>query len=227
MYKKNSLKTGFSGSRSWHSAKGTEEDANFTTGFTLVEILISVAILSMLSLIISTFQKDVFSLNFSLQGSLNAQIDARHVLKVMVTELREVGPSAVGAYSIELASSTGVTFYSDVDNNGLKDKVRYFLSGTEVKRGITAPSGSPLTYNSANEKLSTVISGFVASSTRPLFEYYPSTYTGSTPPMSYPIDIQSIRFVKITVIIDKDPNRSPAEMIVSSQVNLRNLKDNL
>jgi hypothetical protein len=45
--------------------------------------------------------------------------------------------------------------------------------------------------------------------------------------MSYPIDIQSIRFVKITVIIDKDPKRSPDAMIVSSQVNLRNLKDNL
>jgi hypothetical protein len=45
--------------------------------------------------------------------------------------------------------------------------------------------------------------------------------------MTYPIDIQSIRFVKVTVIIDKDPNRSPGEMVVSSQVNLRNLKDNL
>jgi prepilin-type N-terminal cleavage/methylation domain-containing protein len=207
--------------------KNNYKKISFKTGVTLVEILISVAILSMLTLIASTFQKDVFSLNFSLQGSLNAQIDARHVVKVIVTELREVGPSAVGAYSIELASSTGVTFYSDVNNDGLKDKVRYFLSGTEIKRGVTSPSGSPLTYNSANEKLSTIVSSFVASSTRPLFQYYPSTYTGNTPPMSYPIDIQSIRFVKVTVIIDKDPNRSPSAMIVSSQVNLRNLKDNL
>jgi hypothetical protein len=186
-----------------------------------------VAIISLLTVTVSTFQKDVFSLNYSLQGGLNAQIDARHVVKVVVTELREVGPSALGGYSIDLASSTGITFYSDINNDGLKDRVRYFLSGREVKRGVTSPTGNPLVYNSANEQLTTLISDFVASSTRPLFQYYTDTYTGNTPPMTYPIDIQSIRFVKVTVIIDKDPNRSPGEMVVSSQVNLRNLKDNL
>lgn len=200
---------------------------NLVSGFTLVEILMSVAILSILVLIASTFQKDVFSLNSSLQSGLNAQIDARHVLKVMITELREIGPSALGAYPIETASSTGITFYSDIDNNGVKDKIRYFLDGRDIKRGVIVPSGNPVVYDGLNEKLTTLISDFMASSTRPLFEYYTSSYTGNSPPMPYPIDIQLIRLIKITAIIDKDPNRSPGELIISSQVNLRNLKDNL
>lgn len=197
------------------------------SGFTLVELLISIFIISVITFTVSTFQKDVFSLNYSLQGSLNAQIDARHVLRVMVFELREMSPSALGAYPIALASSTAITFYSDINNDGLKDRVRYFLSGTDVKKGVVAPSGSPVTYNDANEKLSTIITGYVASSTSPLFQYYPSSYTGTTVPLPVPINIPSVRLVRINVFIDKDPNHSPALLIVTSQVSLRNLKDNL
>ena len=197
------------------------------SGFTLVELLISVSILALLTVTISTFQKDIFSLGFSLQGSLNAQIDARHVVKLMVTEIREATQSALGAYPIAIASSTSITFYSDIDNNGTKDKIRYFVSGSTVKQGVVAPSGSPLTYNDANEKLTTVINSFVSSSTQPLFQYCPETYSGTGSPLSDPIDISTVRLVKITVIIDKDPNKSPAPIIVTSQVSIRNLKGNL
>jgi prepilin-type N-terminal cleavage/methylation domain-containing protein len=200
---------------------------SYTKGFTLVELLLSVLVISVIAVTVGTFQKDVFSLNYSLQGSLNAQLDARHVVKIMVTELRKASPSALGAYPVALASSTAITFYSDVDNNGVKDKVRYFVSGSTVRKGVVAPTGNPLVYNDANEKLTTIITGFVSSSTLPLFQYYPSSYTGTTSPLTLPIDVLALRLVKITVIIDKDPAHSPAMIVVTSQVNLRNLKDNL
>lgn len=196
-------------------------------GFSLAEILISVFIISLITITVNTFAKDVFSLNYFLQGSLNAQIDSRHVVKIMVTELREAGPSALGAYAIAAASSTAVTFYTDVDNDGLRDKIRYFVSGTDLKRGVIAPTGSPLSYVAGNEKLSTIISGFVSSTTLPLFQYYPSSYSGTSSPLTSPINIPSVRLVKITVIIDKDPNKSPVKIVTSSQVSIRNLKDNL
>ena len=201
--------------------------SNFTYGFTIIEVIISVFILSLIVVSAATFQRDVFSLNFFLQGSLNAQLDARHVVKIMVAELRKASPSALGAYPIALASSTAITFYSDVDSDGVKDRVRYFLSGSTIKRGVLAPSGSPLAYVDANEELTILISGFVSSSTLPLFQYYGATYTGASPPLSLPVDTSSVRLVKITVIIDTDPVHSPAPIMVTSQVNLRNLKDNL
>jgi len=114
-----------------------------------------------------------------------------------------------------------------VDSDGVKDRVRYFLSGSTIKRGVLAPSGSPLAYVDANEELTILISGFVSSSTLPLFQYYGATYTGASPPLSLPVDTSSVRLIKITVIIDTDPVHSPAPIIVTSQVNLRNLKDNL
>jgi prepilin-type N-terminal cleavage/methylation domain-containing protein len=199
----------------------------YKKGFSLVELLISVAIITLITLTASTFQRDVFSLNYSLQASLNAQLDARHLVKVMVAELRKTTQSSVGAYSIELASTTAITFYSDVNNNGSIDKVRYFQSGTTIKKGVITPTGNPLTYNSANEVLTTLIDSVVSSSTLPIFQYYPSSYTGTTSPLTQPVDVSAVRLVKITVIIDKDPNKSPSQIVVTSSVSLRNLKDNL
>lgn len=196
-------------------------------GFTIIEIIISVFILSLILISATTFQRDVFSLNYSLQGNLNAQIEARHVVRVMVAELRKASPSSIGAYPIASASSTAITFYSDIDSNGSKERVRYFVSGSEVKRGIIVPTGNPAVYNSGSETITTVISGFVSSSTLPLFQYYPSTYSGTSTAMTYPLDIPSVRLIKITAIINKDPAHNPTPFIVTSQVNLRNLKDNL
>lgn len=200
---------------------------NRKKGFTLVETIIGVSIFLLISLLISSFARDIFSLNYVLQGNLNAEIDSRHVVKIIVTELREAGPSALGAYAIASATPSNLIFYSDVDNDGIREKVRYFISGSSLKRGVVAPTGSPLVYDDTTEKLSTIISGFVSSSTLPLFQYHSSSYAGTSSPLTIPVDISSIRLVKVTVIIDKDPNRSPISIITTSQVSVRNLKDNL
>lgn len=200
---------------------------NLKSGFTIVELLVSIFILSLIVVAATTFQRDIFSLNFSLQASLNDQIEARHVIKVMVAELRKASPSSLGAYPIALASSTAITFYSDIDSDGIKERVRYFVDGNRVRRGVIVPTGTPLVYNSANEQLTTIINNFISSSTLPLFQYYPAEYSGSGAPLSQPVNIPSVRLIKITAIINKDPVHNPNPLIVTSQVNLRNLKDNL
>ncbi len=199
----------------------------FKKGLTLPELVISVAVLSLLTIVVSTFQKDVFSLNTNLQSSLNAQLEARHLIKTIISEIRKTSPSENGTYPIELASSTGITFYSDVGNNGSVDKVRYYLSGKTIKKGVITPTGNPAVYNSGSEVTTTLLNYVVASSTLPIFQYYTSSYSGTTSPIAMPPDISTIRLIKITVIIDTDPNRSPTPIIATSQVSLRNLKDNL
>ncbi|HRH26565.1 MAG TPA: prepilin-type N-terminal cleavage/methylation domain-containing protein [Parcubacteria group bacterium] len=199
----------------------------YKKGFTIIEFIISIAILSLLTYTVSTFQRDVFSLSTNLQSSLNAQLEARHLIKTMVSELRKVTPSANGAYPIELASSTGITFYSDINDNGTVEKVRYYLHNKTIRKGVITPTGNPPVYNSGSEVTTTLLNYVLASSTLPIFQYYTSNYSGTTSPISMPPNISTIRLVKITVIIDTDPNRSPTPIISTSQVNLRNLKDNL
>lgn len=197
-------------------------------GFTIVEMIVSIAILSMVGLALSNFQRDVFTLNFSAQANLSAQLDARHLIKTVVSQLREASQSVNGAYPIALASTSALTFYSDTNNDGLADQIRYFMSGTSLKQGITLPTGSPLSYNMANEKLVTVVTNITnsASTTNPIFQYYDANYAGTSSPLAQPALIPSIRLIKMTVIIDKDPNKSPNQIVVTTTVVVRNLKDN-
>jgi prepilin-type N-terminal cleavage/methylation domain-containing protein len=196
------------------------------SGFTLVELLISIFIISILTVIINTFARDVFYMAYTLSDSMSAQFDTRHIVNTMASELRESAPSSLGAYQLALTSDNAITFYSDTNNDGLEDQVRYFLNGTDLLKGVTVPTGSPLTYNIANEKINTLISGVVASSTQPIFQYYPSTYIGTGSPLVQPVNIANISFVRITVIIDKNTNHSPSQVVVTSGVSLRNLKNN-
>jgi hypothetical protein len=166
------------------------------------------------------FQKDVFSLDTFLSSSLTAQDEARKVLKNITAEIRPLSPSSVGAYPIAEANPTSFIFYSDINNDQLKERVRYFLSGTTLKKGVIKPSGTPLTYNPANETIKEVIHD-VKSGTNLIFEYYDKNYDGTTP-----IDILAVRLIKITIVIDKDPNKSPGPITLTTQVSTRNLKDN-
>lgn len=196
-------------------------------GFTLGELLISIFILSILTITVTSFQRDIFILNRTIDNNLSAQLELRRITKIMVSELRKSSVSSVGGYPISIASTSELVFFSDISGDGLKERVRYFVNNNRLLKGVVVPSGNPLTYNLVNEAVTTLMSDVRASSTQPIFQYFSEDYSGSSLPLSFPVNIPDIRLIKITVIIDKDPNLPPAEIVGSSQVNLRNLKDNL
>jgi prepilin-type N-terminal cleavage/methylation domain-containing protein len=202
------------------------DNLNYKKGFTLVELLISIFIISLLTVVINSFARDVFYMSYTLSDSMSAQFDARHIVDSMASELREASQSSLGAYPLVLTGDNSITFYSDLNNDGLEEQVRYFLSSTTLEQGVVVPTGSPLSYNQANEKISTLISSVVSSSTQPIFQYYPSTYAGTSSPLTQPVNINNVSFVKITVIIDKNTNHAPSQVVVTSGVSLRNLKSN-
>jgi hypothetical protein len=157
--------------------------------------------------------------------SSNTQ-EAQSLLKTMVREIRSMEPSSTGSYPIESAGSTTVTFFYDTNGDGLRERIRYYLSGSNLQRGQIVPSGNPITYNPANEQTKILATGLKTNG-GPLFEYHNSNYTGTSSPLTYPLNIPTIRLVKINLTIDSDPNKSPFPRTFSSQAALRNLKDNL
>lgn len=196
-------------------------------GFTLVETLISIAIIVVIGLALTTFERDIFFLNNSLQGNLSAQIGARRVLRTVIRELRGASPSSLGAYTINQAGTSTLIFYTNIDEDTLKERVRYFLQGGELRRGVIKPTGNPLAYNSANESVEVIIRDVINSSTTPIFDYFDSYFTGTSSPLMQPVDTLAVRLIRVTVIIDKDTNRPPGAITVTSMGTLRNLKDNL
>ncbi len=155
-----------------------------------------------------------------------AQDEARKALKEMSSEMRVAAPSSIGAYALAQVTSTSVTFYANIDSDAYKEKVRYFLSGNILKKGVIKPSGNPLVYNSGNETIKDVVH-YVTNGSDPVFYYYDANYGGTEQPLTSPVDTTAVRLIKINLAIDDNVLLPPSALILTTQVNFRNLKDNL
>ena len=193
------------------------------TGFTLVEILFAVSIFIVVSLVMGAFARNTWVYNSFISSSFNNLNAGRTTLKTMVAEIRTASSGDNGAYVVSAASNTSFTIYSDMEYAALKERVQYFVSGNSLRRGVIKPTGSPLGYT-GTEVITTLIPNITNAT---VFEYYDKNYDGTTASLASPIQIPSVRLVKITVTIDENPNRAPGPITLTSQVTLRNIKDNL
>jgi hypothetical protein len=137
-----------------------------------------------------------------------------------------MAPSNMGAYPIIEAGTSTLSFYTNADSDSLQEKVRYFLEDTTLKKGTIKPTGDPLIYNEASETTKELAHD-IANGTTSIFYYYDTNYDGASDPLDQPADIPLIRLIKINVIIDNDQTKLPPPLSMTTQVSIRNLKDNL
>jgi prepilin-type N-terminal cleavage/methylation domain-containing protein len=197
---------------------------NKKQGFTLVEILIATFILTLIGIAVVKFQIDIFSLNKMSSSNLVAQESARQIFKNFTSEVRSMSPSNAGAYYIDQAATSSLTFYTNIDNDSDTEKVRYFLSGTTFKKGVINPTGN--TYNPGNETIKELAHG-ITNATTSIFSYYDNGYDGTSAPLSQPVNTSATKLIKINLIIDEDTTKLPPPLYMTTQVSIRNLKDNL
>lgn len=200
--------------------------SNNRNGFTLTELIFSISIFILIFVAIGAFARDVFFFNNILQSGLNNIGDARKVLRPFANEVRKAQPSDLGSFTISEASTSTFSFYSDIDEDGSRERVKYFLDGDVFKKGVINPSGDPLEYDSNDEIIFNIANNVVATST--VFSYYDSNYYGSTSStaLSYPIVTSEVRLVRIDLTIDANPDRAPSLLTITTQATIRNLKDN-
>jgi type II secretory pathway pseudopilin PulG len=199
------------------------------SGFTIIEAVVSMAILLMIGGGIITFERSVLTNTKVLQAELNAQQQVRKTLSGFVTDVRAAAPSAAGSYAIDTAATSTFIFYANIDGDAAVERVRYFIATTTLKRGVLKPTGT--LYNAVNEKISSVVFDVSNATSAPIFTYYDTGYDGftssSTDPLPIPINIPAVRMVKISIVVNPNGVRSPVMQTYSSQVSIRNLKDNL
>lgn len=200
--------------------------SNSKKGFTLMELIVSVAVIGIISLGIGALGRNIFYFKGVFQSGISAEDDVRRILRPMTDELRAMSTSSQGGYPIESASATSIVFFSDITGDSNKERIRYYVTGTTLYKGVIVPTGNPITYPSQNEVVTTLATN-VANGATPVFQYYDSTYTGVESALAFPVNVSSVRLIKITLLVEKDPNRSPTISTLTTQVMLRNLKDNL
>ena len=204
------------------------KDRSFSrAGFTLIEIIISIGILSGIIFMVSMFSLDVFNFQIFFSDVFIAQQEISLTLTEMGVQVRSIGPSDNGSYPIESASSTAIVFYSDINGDNAFERVRYFVSGNILRRGVIEPTGNPATYPLAGESTRDVVSNIILPPTasQSLFLYYDKNYTGAQAPMSEPIDVNQVRLIKATITTDKTPQNIQGRVDYFSTMMIRNLRN--
>ncbi len=199
--------------------------ANLNRGITLVELIIVIGILGGVVGLVASFQSGVFKMNRLFGNGIDVSFEGNRVVKDLAQTIRPLTQSARGAFPVEIAATSTFAFFSDVDRDGVAERVRYYLASTTLKKGVTEPTGNPAVYNPVNE-VSIELAHYVRNSaTTSIFSYYDRNYMGTTTPLTYPITMSAVRHVRVLLILDKD-NDSPPPFTVTTGVTFRNLKDN-
>jgi prepilin-type N-terminal cleavage/methylation domain-containing protein len=196
-------------------------------GFTLVETLITLGIAVLLGVVLNALFANVFKLHRTVSEDLLANGNARRAIKTMTSELRTASPSNLGAYNLEKTGTSSLIFFSNIDTDSYVERVRYYVEGSNLKKGVIKPTGNPLSYVSGNETVTTLVERVVNSSSTPLFQYYNRAYTGTSSPLSSTSSVSEVRLVKTELRIAQHGTNTSTPEIYTTQVNLRNLKDNL
>lgn len=195
-------------------------------GLTLIEVLVAMGI--SVFLIVGIMDLLLWAMHGRdvVWEQLSTQNEGRKIVQDFTNELRRATASSIGAYPLEIAQNQQIVFYSNIDTDSWRERVRYFISNKTLKKGVTKPSGNPLTYNPVNEVLTDVVHD-IANGTSSLFYYYDQNYAGpSSTAMTYPINITNVRMVGISLSLEEKPNVAPAPFNIEAKVEIRNLKSN-
>ncbi len=199
-------------------------------GLSLVEMLVAMFIMSagmvgFTMLLTSSWKSNKFVIETGVTA-----IQVNRALGEVTTNLRKVRQADNGDYPIESGDDFDLTVYVDIDGDGVTERVHYWLDDVndQLKRGVTDPTaGTPPTYAAGDTTVTTMANYIVNESTQPLFYYYNENYPGDNVnnPLATPVDIQSVRLVRVLLRMNIDPIRAPNNINVESFVDLRNLEN--
>ncbi|TSC96332.1 MAG: Uncharacterized protein Athens101410_46 [Parcubacteria group bacterium Athens1014_10] len=195
-------------------------------GFTLTEIIIAVSLLTLVVLMVCSFIIQSYRTWDLIQIQGGAQEQIKTELNKITKEMRKAQMAETGAYPIKEASPLSLTFYANIDSDPEIEQIRYFPQGTNLIKGIIKPTGNPPAYSS-EEQIKIIASSVRNDDENPIFSYFDENYTGAEEPLSYPLEINQIRLIKINLIVDVDTEKNPPPYILETEVNLRNLKTNI
>lgn len=195
-------------------------------GFTMLELLVALGIFSLIIVSVAWLVIHGFRYNAVIWEQLKTQSDGRRVLRETVDVVRKAEQSSIGSYPIANAGAYDLIVYSNIDFDSYREKVRFWLDGTTLKRNTVKPSGSPLSYSGAGQTVELAHDAVNIAKGEAVFSYFDENYTGVEAPMAQPVDTTKIRIIRVRLELEKDPTETPKPLRVESTVQVRNLKTN-
>lgn len=199
---------------------------NVSRGFTIIELTVVAAVLAVLSLLIAMILSQGLKAYRMSQNAVRMQDSVAKAVRDFESKTR-------GAEEVVTADADQLVFFAYIanDTRPAPSRIRYFIDGNKLVRGIISPEGAgPIfSYPSANENFHDVATGVL--NTDSVFSYYgDQDYdygNDAATKLGFPINLAQIKMVRITLRIDFDTSQPPEAVEDSTLVNLRNLKRNL
>jgi len=199
----------------------------YQNGFTLIEALVGASLTLLIGagivgliIILGQNRVGVF------ENYVNVEA-ANNNVTTITREIRNARPGDNGAYTLSVAEDQEFVFYSDIDFDGLTERVRYTLKETDLEKGVTKPSGFPIIYNSEDEKVRLVAQD-IRNGSDPIFYYFNGDWPQDTTnnPLPTPTRLSETKLMQIHLRIGgtDDPDN---DFVLESYVQLRSLKQNL
>ncbi len=114
-------------------------------GFTLIETLVAIVVFTISLGAVSGLIVTSYRHYENVWQQALATNEARTGVEVMIKQIREARPGDDGSYPIVLAGDKEFSFFSDIDEDGETEKVRYFLgsvgSGSDSQECVTFSDG--------------------------------------------------------------------------------------
>lgn len=192
-------------------------------GITFIEMIVIIAIGTAASLVLTGNIIYLYKVNQISYEQGFALESARKGIELTVRDIREATYSDNGSFPIVAISPYSLIVYSDTDRDNSVERIRYFVTGTDFKRGIVDASGNPPVYSTAGEKI-LVVSDYVRNAEQniPVFQYYDATGAEITDFNN----VTAVTFVKANLIVNISPTHLPDEFLLRSSAAVRNLRPN-
>ncbi|MEO6536482.1 MAG: prepilin-type N-terminal cleavage/methylation domain-containing protein [Candidatus Paceibacterota bacterium] len=190
-------------------------------GFTLVELLTVISITTVVMLALTSVIRSFYINNEYLLERTQSLDSSRRGVADSIKAIREASYGDDGSYPIAAAGTSTITVYANIDSDSGVEKVKYYLSGTTLYKVVYNAAGSPPVYSSTAFSTTTLATYARNASTTPLFTYYDTngTQLATTSP-----NIASIASIKVSLLVDLNPNRAPNVFILTETATLRNIK---
>ncbi len=195
-------------------------------GMTLIEMLMAISIFSIIILAVTYSAAAFYRYNAYGLEQAQAVDSARRGIEPSINNIREATYSDEGAYPVISATANSFSFYSDINGDNSIEKIRLYLdtSSNTFKRGVIKSAGDPPVYDGQPETI-VVLADNVRNIEQAvdIFKYYDNTGIEITNLSN----VSSVAFVKMSVVVNINPVRSPNDFTLRASAALRNLKSNL
>lgn len=106
-------------------------------GFTLIETMITTTILMAVVATVFLLQHFFYTQQNMAFNSFASVENANAGVEQMVKEIRNARYGDDGSYPLQTCTDQNLTIFSDIDYDGITEKVQYFLDSSTLKKAVT------------------------------------------------------------------------------------------